>query len=775
LTMKRRSSNGKPQLQQQQQATGQLAAAAAPVVDYCLVAAAAAAVFANSLDGDFVYDDHQAIVANPDVISSSFSLLNDFWGGPINSKGSHKSWRPLTTLSFRANYLLHGLQPLGFHIINVVLHTICTLLVMKLSERMIRGRVARLFSALLFAVHPIHCEAVAGIVGRADLMAAVCVLAGLLLKHTLPSICALTVVGVACKETAIVLPVLVGVRSIIERRKASSMFPLLLLTFLLCTGRLALQSFEKPMFSPADNPIAHHPSSIVRTLSFLTLPVLHLWMLIYPKTLSFDWSMDAVPPVLTPIDHRFILSLTVYGILATVARKALREASNLSRDDTYPHRLLFSLCLLVLPHALLSSNLLTYVGFVLAERILYLPSVGFCLLAGLVVERARKNFPSHSSSLLFILPVILAPMASRTLTRNEDWRDELRLFQSAIHINPAKALANMGHVLARRGRSAHAEDAYTRALRHRPTMAETHYNLGVLYSERGDPSAAVGYYQQAIRLRRSFGVAHLNLGIALKSLGRTTEAMAAFAACSRVDAAGSKAAVTQRIALASCALNRGSMLAERGDHHQAIEAFEQALSFAPPTFTSLPSVWTMLGESYAAVGMDRQAESCYDSALLADPHHSPALITRAQLRMRQNRTRDAWELLERAVTVAPRSATVHFHLGVALIRAGEVGRARSELELAIGYGERMTEAYLALATLERGERHNDRAEQVLRKLTNFTRTSTVLSTLAAQLHLNEKYSEAEQLYNEALALDPTDAIARENSEKLRRILRNKRS
>ncbi|GMR40685.1 hypothetical protein PMAYCL1PPCAC_10880, partial [Pristionchus mayeri] len=503
-----------------------------PIVDYLVVAVAAGAVFANSLLGDFVYDDHQAIVSNPDVISSSFSFFNDFWGGPISSKGSHKSWRPLTTLSFRLNYLLYGLKPLGFHIVNVLLHIICSLMVLRISERNLSSRVARLFSALLFAVHPIHCEAVAGIVGRADLLASLCFLTGLVADTSLPYTAVLTVIGVACKETAIVLPVLIGVKRVIDLRKVSSIAPLFLLTALLCYARLSIQSFEKPTFSPSDNPASDHPSLLVRSLTFLTLPMLHLWMLICPRVLSFDWSMDAVPLVESPLDYRFLLSLIVYAILATVIGRAFRETvMGGDRSGMYPSGLLTALSLLILPHALLSSNLFTYVGFVLAERVLYLPSAGFCLLVGIAAEWTEKRMEKNSSSLVLLLSGILTLFSARTISRNGDWSDELRLFESAVSVSPAKAYANMGHVLARRGRGAEAEEAYLKAIEWRPAMAETHYNLGVLYSERGNSTTAISYYKQAIRLRPSFAAAHLNLGISLQSIGRLDAAAAAFTTC----------------------------------------------------------------------------------------------------------------------------------------------------------------------------------------------------------------------------------------------------
>ena len=86
--------------------------------------------FGNGLFGDLVHDDVLAIVNNQDLRPETplLSLLhNDFWGKPMSDPTSHKSYRPLSVLSFRLNYALHGLEPWGYHAVNVLLHVACTL------------------------------------------------------------------------------------------------------------------------------------------------------------------------------------------------------------------------------------------------------------------------------------------------------------------------------------------------------------------------------------------------------------------------------------------------------------------------------------------------------------------------------------------------------------------------------------------------------------------------------------------------------------------------
>lgn len=120
----------------------------------------------------------RAIKANPDVQWSApwtHLLFNDFWGTPLTHSGSHKSYRPLCVLSFRLNHWLHEFEPAGYHLANVLLHCLATGLFTLLARSLLpaRSTLAAAVAGALFAAHPIHTEAVAGIVGRADIGAAV--------------------------------------------------------------------------------------------------------------------------------------------------------------------------------------------------------------------------------------------------------------------------------------------------------------------------------------------------------------------------------------------------------------------------------------------------------------------------------------------------------------------------------------------------------------------------------------------------------------------------
>ena len=135
----------------------------------------------NTHSGSWVFDDHIAIVQNQDVKGMaplSQLLRNDFWGQPLASNGSHKSFRPLTVLSFRINYLLSGgLHATSFHVCNNILNAIAVFAAVwtmfaVLGANHVKSRTL-IVASLVYTFHPIHVEAVANTVGRAELLGAV--------------------------------------------------------------------------------------------------------------------------------------------------------------------------------------------------------------------------------------------------------------------------------------------------------------------------------------------------------------------------------------------------------------------------------------------------------------------------------------------------------------------------------------------------------------------------------------------------------------------------
>lgn len=120
-------------------------------------------VYINTLSCGIVYDDEPAIMKNKDLHPASpwsDLLTHDFWGSAMSSSTSHKSYRPLCVATFRLNYLLHRLEPMGYHLANAVLHGVVCLLYTCACGCVGNSAWLGLVAGALFAVHPIHAEAV---------------------------------------------------------------------------------------------------------------------------------------------------------------------------------------------------------------------------------------------------------------------------------------------------------------------------------------------------------------------------------------------------------------------------------------------------------------------------------------------------------------------------------------------------------------------------------------------------------------------------------------
>lgn len=167
------------------------------LLQFFIIVFVSVACYWNSAQCELVFDDISAVRDNKDLRSYTplrNIFLNDFWGTPMRKEQSHKSYRPLTVLTFRFNYWLHELQPYGYHIVNMLLHIVVCLLWRRVCRRlllhcagaggasisaltqrcnMLRINTCSFLAALLFAVHPIHTEAVTGVVGRAELLSSI--------------------------------------------------------------------------------------------------------------------------------------------------------------------------------------------------------------------------------------------------------------------------------------------------------------------------------------------------------------------------------------------------------------------------------------------------------------------------------------------------------------------------------------------------------------------------------------------------------------------------
>jgi hypothetical protein len=223
--------------------------------------------------------------------------------------------------------------------------------------------------------------------------------------------------------------------------------------FLLCMAALTavwrhwMGNWTAPRFSRGDNPAVAAPHLLTRVLTFNHIYSLNLLLLVWPGWLCFDWALGCVPLVSSLLDPRAGSVLLLWtGVLLMIcsAVKSAHRAGN--------YLIVMALMILLLPF-LLSMNLFVHVGFVLAERSLYLSTAGMALLVNIGRHRLTKTLSDCCVGPAVIgglYAVALAAFAARTVLRSRDWRSESALFLSGLAVCPgnAKVHYNLAKVLA---------------------------------------------------------------------------------------------------------------------------------------------------------------------------------------------------------------------------------------------------------------------------------------------------------------------------------------
>jgi tetratricopeptide (TPR) repeat protein len=454
-----------------------------------LLLAAVVLVYGNTLVNQFAMDDELYIMRNPQVTDPSLHRL--FSPNPVSTV-----FRPVSFATLALNWSLSGNEPLGYHLLNLILHAGATTLLFILLQELLgdsaEAKKVAFVAALLYAVHPIHVEAVAWAVGRAELLAAGFLFAGWILHLRDRPIVSLACFALAMlsKESAVAfLPlVLLGdyatgkwkpyLRYVLP---AAAALLYLVLLWKVQGGRFG--PAEIPMF---DNPLAHLPVGW-RILNALRVAWKYAELQIYPAVLSCDYSFNQIPIYL---DLSHTLPAALAAAIATgawVCALWKRQAGWALAGGIY-----------FLGFAV-TANILALTGTIMGERLAYLPSAGFCLLLALVWNRLRQK---KEILAWVLLSAIILTMSVRTVVRNRDWKDAFALYSSAVRAvpNDAKMHANLAGQYFIRNRLDLAAREYQIALRINPDSPGALASYAALEFRRGNDLAAGAMMEKALSM-----------------------------------------------------------------------------------------------------------------------------------------------------------------------------------------------------------------------------------------------------------------------------------
>jgi hypothetical protein len=486
------------------------------------VLVAALVPYLNALPAAFTLDDVQLLATNP-MATPGMSPLDWFTRPTI--LGS--VYRPLTMLSYELNGLVSR-EPFGHHLVNVALHVAVTAMTFVLALALLRSRPAAGLTALLFAVHPIHTEAVTSIAGRAELLAAlgalVCLHAWVRALHTRSAAWTALSVGalaaaVLCKESAYALVLLLPLVTLRVAPDGTRALLRLAPHVAVVVGSLAVRravigalgEAEPPPF--IDNPLAHVPFP-QRLGTAVVVLADYLGTLALPLRLSADESFDQIPVVTSLVDVRLLAAVGMLAALGAVAWVTRRRAPVIAFGTAF-----FFAAFAV------TSNVVLAIGTIKAERLVYLPSFGWCLAVGWMLRRwlgRRLGTPAA------VVAAAIALLAARTVVRNDDWRDNYTLLTRTAAASPAsaRANANAGAMYGSAWQLDLAAAHYERAVAIRPEFVPAVIGLAGVAELRGDLERALDGYLAALRLDPTVRHAVLRAAVLLARRGEPERAAA---------------------------------------------------------------------------------------------------------------------------------------------------------------------------------------------------------------------------------------------------------
>ncbi len=533
-------------------------------------------VYSNTLDAPFHFDDTNNIVYNPWIKD-----LRNFTDLDIINK--HFRSRYIGYLTFALNYSLHGLDVRGYHLVNIFIHILNSLLLYWLLTLTFRtpfftvpgGHLSdgsrnfiALFTALFFAVHPLQVQAVTYIVQRFTSLATLFYLLSLALYikwreggeqrtewsasgallYTASFLSAFLAMNT--KEIAFTLPVVMVLYEVLFfggkmkiRKRAFSLAPFFLVILLI---PLALANTEGPlvfmkgvsMNEEAVN-LSGERSSISRGDYLFTqfrVIVTYIRLLFLPVNQNIDHDYPVFNSFFSPevvLSFLLLVSVIISGMY--LYRLSKRPEN---KDGSWLRLISFGIFWFFITLAPESS--VVPILDVIFEHRVYLPSIGFFIAFTAAVEAGRERWGDRAAyakkAVVYAVLTVVLALSGAAYAKNEIWKDDASLWRNAVEGSPNKARphANLGLAYAKQGRTDEAIQEFETALKLVPHLVEVHYDLGVAYAAQGRIDEAIKEYQETIRLMPDHARAHNNLGLAYIDQGRTDDAIREFQILSRI-------------------------------------------------------------------------------------------------------------------------------------------------------------------------------------------------------------------------------------------------
>ncbi len=659
--------------------------------------------------GGFVWDDVNYIDKIPQTPTCEIVQADDGLYRIWTTTETFDYW-PLTHTMFWLEWRLWGMNPAGYHVVNILLHALAAVLVWQVLKRLkVPGA---WLAGLIFAVHPICAESAAWISERKNTLSIVFYLLAILayLNHErlrswrwyAASLVAFAL-ALLSKTSVVMLPVVLLGCAWWQRRRITAGDFLRSIPFFALAGVMALVTvlFQKYRaivgwdIAPPESFLARLAGAAWAVWFYLYKALLPLKLsAIYPK-----WRVDAGAIA------SWLPMIALTGSLAVTWRYR----------RTWGRPVLFAMGYFVV-------TLFPVMGFfdmafmehsMVADHFQYVPIVGIiALAAGLLgwlwnsKRRAvRKVVCPAAGALVVVLAVLTWQRAGAYKSQEMLWRDTL-----AKNPNSPTAHNNLGVVYKRKGQLDKAEEYYRKALEIEPNP-KRHYNLANMYAESDRLDEAEEQYRKALKIRPNYGRAHYNLG---------------------------------------------ALLFNRGDLDRAVEHFRRVLEIQPdfaPTHYNLGEIYQQRGQ------LDKAVES-YSTAVRIDPDYLDPRRKLAQLYAQKGNLPKAAEHYRKVIQINPWDAMAHAGLGAAYVVIKELDKALYHCQVAIRIKPGFADAHSNLGLIYVHKGQVDKAiRHYLRAIEIEPNHRNAHHNLGIALERQYRLKEALNAYRRALEIDPRNLTA----------------
>lgn len=687
------------------------------------ITAAVLAVYANSLNAPFLFDDFPAIVRNTTI--RDLGNLGAVLTPPLDGAGV--TGRPLVNLSFALNYALGGLDVRGYHAGSVLLHLAASLLFFGWLRRTFllpslaaqharQATVRALGIALLWAMHPLLTESVVCVVQRNEVMVGLFCFAvfygfvrsvdssrGARGWQVLAVVSCL--LGMATKEVMATVPLLILLydRTFVagtfaQAWRARKFFYTALATTWLLLAFLMIRSEQRAGIVGFGLGMSAWDYLVTQCRAL----VLYLQLSVWPHPLVIDYG-----PVIYQLGEVWREAIAVVTLGLSVVWALWRR----------PQWGFVGAWFFVILGP--SSSFVPLTTQTIAEHRMYLPLAAVMVAVVVALERvAARRFG-------WVCLALAVGAGWLTVQRNADYGDELTFWQKTI--------------------------------RHQPDNARVHASLGYYYLRNGMRPEAITAYRRATEMRANFADAHSDLGTLLLEEGRVNEALVEH-----------RRAVAIKPADAAIRFNFGVALERAGDVVAATQQWREAVRLRP----TLAPALRKLGLAELAQGRADNARAHFEAALHTEPGDAEGLAGAAQAALALGERATAIGFFEQAIARHPAVAELHYNLANLRLENSEWATAIAGFEAALRSKPMFSYARhnLALALTNAGRAPEALAhyEQVRRELPD---SAAVCVNYAYALEATGRVRDALTMLREALRLDPNSVEAREQARRMEQLVR----